>query len=143
MLWLCKPFGLCDPTEPAFVETASEVATALDLEGGVRRYPADTYYGGGAWPVLTASLGWYLSSIGEPDGARQRQRWIAERFDTYGRLGEQFGGEHRDPEKYAEWLLRWGPSARDLAWSHAMFVVLSHELDAVQNSLGTAEDDHH
>ena len=129
LLWLSEPFQLCDGLEPAFVETARLVTAELDLEGGIRRYPADTYYGGGAWPVLTASLGWYLASIGELDGARQRRNWIAERFDAEGRLGEQFGGEHRDPDKYAEWVGRWGFPARDLAWSHAMFVVLCDELD--------------
>jgi GH15 family glucan-1,4-alpha-glucosidase len=129
LLWLCQPFNLCDGREPAFVETARAVARELDLGGGIRRYPKDTYYGGGAWPVLTASLGWYLSSIGELDEARRRSNWITERFDTDGRLGEQFGGEDRDPVKYAEWVRRWGPPARDLIWSHAMFVVLCDEID--------------
>jgi GH15 family glucan-1,4-alpha-glucosidase len=128
LLWLSEPFGLCDPHDPAFVETARLVATELDLEGGIRRYPADTYYGGGAWPVLTASLGWHLASVGDLEGARRRLDWIATRFDAEGRLGEQFGGEGRDPSKFAEWVGRWGPPARDLTWSHAMFVVLSDEL---------------
>jgi GH15 family glucan-1,4-alpha-glucosidase len=105
------------------------VSTELDLDGGIRRYPADTYFGGGAWPVLTASLGWYLASIGELDEARRRLQWIAEKFDVEGRLGEQFGGEGRDRGKYDEWVGRWGLPARDLAWSHAMFVVLCDELD--------------
>jgi GH15 family glucan-1,4-alpha-glucosidase len=134
LLWLSEPFRLCDRFEPAFVETARLVATELDLEGGTRRYPADTYYGGGAWPVLTASLGWYLASIGELDEARRRRNWIAEKFDAEGRLGEQFGGEHRDPAMYAEWVGRWGLPARDLAWSHAMFVVLCDEIDSAQNA---------
>jgi GH15 family glucan-1,4-alpha-glucosidase len=128
LLWLSEPFHLCDQLEPAFVETVRLVSSELELEGGVRRYPADTYFGGGAWPVLTASLGWYLASIGELEEARRRRNWIAEHFDAEGRLGEQFGGELRDPGKYAEWVGRWGLPARDLAWSHAMFVVLCDEL---------------
>jgi GH15 family glucan-1,4-alpha-glucosidase len=129
LLWLSEPFRLCDPHERAFLETARVVSTELDLDGGIRRYPADTYFGGGAWPVLTASLGWYLASIGELDEARRRLQWIAEKFDVEGRLGEQFGGEGRDRGKYDEWVGRWGLPARDLAWSHAMFVVLCDELD--------------
>ncbi|MGO9581268.1 MAG: glycoside hydrolase family 15 protein [Acidimicrobiales bacterium] len=134
LLWLSEPFGLCDPREPAFVETARVIGAELDLDGGIRRYPADTYYGGGAWPVLTASLGWYRASIGELEEARRRRDWIAERFDAEGRLGEQFGGERRDPGKYAEWIRRWGSPARDLVWSHAMYVVLCDELEVISRS---------
>ena len=139
-LWLCQPFGLADPREPVFVETAREISTLLDLEGGIRRFPADTYYGGGAWPVLTASLGWYLASIGEFEEARRRRNWIVERFDAEGRLGEQFGGAHRDPAMYSEWVGRWGLPARDLAWSHAMFVVLCDELDPAARSATVGVD---
>lgn len=129
LLWLSEPFGLCAPNEPAYLVTASEVAAQLDFEGGIRRYPSDTYYGGGAWPVLTASLGWHLAVIGDIDEATSRQRWVAEKFDEAGHLGEQFGGDRRHPEMHAEWVRRWGPSAAELLWSHAMFVVLCDELD--------------
>jgi hypothetical protein len=46
--------------EPAFVKTVARTVAELTLGGGLRRYPAETYYGGGAWPVLTDSLGWYF-----------------------------------------------------------------------------------
>jgi GH15 family glucan-1,4-alpha-glucosidase len=59
LVWLGVPFGLAALTEPALAETVRRVSTELDLHGGMRRYAADTYYGGGAWPVLTASLGWH------------------------------------------------------------------------------------
>jgi len=49
-------------------------------------------------------------------------------LDDEGRLGEQFGGDQRDPAKYGEWVRRWGLPARDLIWSHAMFVVLCDEI---------------
>ena len=58
LLWLCEPFHVVAPDEPAFAETLGRIVAELDFDGGVRRYPSDTYYGGGAWPVLTASLGW-------------------------------------------------------------------------------------
>ena len=45
--------------------TAAEVQESLELDGGIRRYGADTYYGGGAWPLLTAWLGWYRASTGD------------------------------------------------------------------------------
>jgi len=108
----------------------------LSLEGGVRRYPTDVFFGSGAWPVLTASLGWHYLTIGDLDAARRCQQWISERFDEEGRLGEQFGGELRDATHYREWVERWGLPAQDLTWSHAMYVVLSI---AIENFDGSNE----
>lgn len=125
LLWLCEPFHMVPPGERAFVETVRRISTELDLDGGIRRYPADTYYGGGAWPVLTASLGWYYAISGNLGAAQQRSDWITERIDDQGRLAEQFGGERRDPKSYGEWVGRWGAPAPDLVWSHAMYVVLA------------------
>ena len=118
------------PDEPAFAETLGRIVAELDFDGGVRRYPSDTYYGGGAWPVLTASLGWYYAAAGDLAGAQRCQDWVTDHFDDQGRLGEQFGGDRRDPEHYLEWVERWGRSAADLLWSHAMYVVLAIELAA-------------
>jgi GH15 family glucan-1,4-alpha-glucosidase len=132
LLWLAQPFGLVRPDEPAFVQTLHEVDAELDLDGGIRRYPIDTYFGGGAWPVLAASLGWCHAMAGDDERAWQRHRWITEQFSLDGRLGEQFGGERRDPAKYREWVDRWGPPAKELLWSHAMFVVLSDELERTE-----------
>ncbi|SRR5579875_1881 len=130
LLWLGVPFGVVDVHEPAFAETVTRIMAELDLAGGLRRNPADTYYGGGAWPVLTASLGWYYVSIDDIGAADRCLSWIEARFDEEGRLGEQFGGEARDPRSYAAWAQRWGPPAADLLWSHAMYIVLATELFA-------------
>jgi GH15 family glucan-1,4-alpha-glucosidase len=129
LLWLCEPFHVVPPGEHAFVETVRRIAAELDLDGGIRRYPADTYYGGGAWPVLTASLGWYYAVTGDLGAAKRRRDWVAARTDDQGRLAEQFGGERRDPQNYGEWVRRWGTPAADLVWSHAMYVVLALELE--------------
>jgi GH15 family glucan-1,4-alpha-glucosidase len=128
LLWLGEPFRLVDLDEPAFATTAGEVATDLLFEGGIRRYPTDTYFGGGAWPVLTASLGWHFAAKGDVAAARACLEWVVEHFDRDGRLAEQYGGERRDPEMYVEWTKRWGPPAKNLLWSHAMFLVLSEAL---------------
>lgn len=132
LLWLCEPFHLVPPGEHAFVETVRRITAELDLDGGIRRYPTDTYYGGGAWPVLTASLGWYHAATGDLGTARRYLAWVARHFDAQGRLAEQFGGEGRDPEQYQQWVARWGPPAADLVWSHAMYIVLAIELEARQ-----------
>jgi GH15 family glucan-1,4-alpha-glucosidase len=128
LLWLATPFGLAVQSDPAFIQTAHEVSTQLNFEGGIRRYPTDTYYGGGAWPVLTASFGWVRATAGELGEARRCLSWVAERFDEEGHLAEQFGGERRDAASHSEWVRRWGPPAKELLWSHAMFVALNEEI---------------
>jgi GH15 family glucan-1,4-alpha-glucosidase len=130
LLWLCEPFRVVAPDEPAFAETLRQIVAELDFDGGLRRYPSDTYYGGGAWPVLTASLGWAHAAAGDLAAAQRCQDWVTDHFDDQGRLGEQFGGDRRDPEHYLEWVERWGRSATDLVWSHAMYVVLAIEVAA-------------
>ena len=78
--------------------TAADVQESLDLDGGIRRYGADTYYGGGAWPLLTAWLGWYRSSTGDRSVRNGAPPGWSTAYDGAGHLPEQVGGEHRDPE---------------------------------------------
>ncbi len=124
-LWLLTPFRAVDVSDQTFVETVVTIEDRLTLDGGLRRYPTDSYFGSGAWPVLTASLGWHHVGAGNLVEAQRCLDWLAERFDANGNLGEQFGGESRDPRHYNEWLERWGPPAADLTWSHAMYVILA------------------
>jgi GH15 family glucan-1,4-alpha-glucosidase len=133
-LWLSTPFRVVEPTDPSFMRTVTTIEEQLSLAGGIRRYPTDVFFGSGAWPVLTASLGWHYLTIGDLEGARRCHQWISERFDDEGRLGEQFGGELRDAPHYHEWVERWGPPAQDLTWSHAMYVVLSIALENFDGS---------
>jgi GH15 family glucan-1,4-alpha-glucosidase len=133
-LWLTAPFGLVDSTDEYFAKTVALIEDRLSLDGGIRRYATDVFFGSGAWPVLTASLGWHFVGIGEFAKAEECRAWIARHFDGEGFLGEQFGGERRDRAHFDEWVERWGPPARDLMWSHAMFVVLSTELNSVEVS---------
>ncbi len=130
LLWLSTPFGVVDADDPQFVATVGAIEQRLRFDGGLRRYPDDTYYGSGAWPVLTASLGWHYATTGDHDRARRCRDWIVDHFDENGRLAEQYGGERRDPAHYQEWVQRWGTPAVDLAWSHAMHVALCTELEA-------------
>jgi GH15 family glucan-1,4-alpha-glucosidase len=125
LLWLSTPFAVVQPENGLFATTVDQIVSELTFSGGLRRYPTDTFYGSGAWPVLTGSLGWHSLALGDLDGARRCRDWISAHFDRLGRLGEQFGGEERDAKHYHEWVERWGPSAQDLTWSHAMYVVLS------------------
>jgi GH15 family glucan-1,4-alpha-glucosidase len=127
-IWLTTPFEVVDGNDEYFAKTIALIEDRLTLNGGIRRYPTDVYFGSGAWPVLTASLGWHFVQVGDIEGAERCLEWIASHFDEVGRLGEQFDGEERDYEHYHEWVLRWGLPAQELVWSHAMFVILSLEL---------------
>jgi GH15 family glucan-1,4-alpha-glucosidase len=127
-LWLETPFGVVEPADEHFAATVALIKERLTLDGGIRRYSTDVYFGSGAWPVLTGSLGWHYASLGDHGSAELCRAWIADHIDAHGRLAEQFGGEDRDPEHYQEWVLRWGPPAMDLMWSHAMHIVLSTAL---------------
>lgn len=141
LLWLSEPFHLVPPADKAFAETVSRISVELDFEGGTRRYLADRYYGGGAWPILTASLGLSYANIGDVAASQRCLSWVEARVDQDGCLGEQFGGEKRDPAAYKEWVARWGPPAADLLWSHAMYIILADAL-AGDNGTPTHHGDH-
>jgi GH15 family glucan-1,4-alpha-glucosidase len=128
MIWLATPFALVDSQDPLFTAAVSEITAQLTLDGGIRRFPSDSFFGGGAWPVLTAWLGWHQAVTGDREAALASLAWVASHVDAHGRLGEQFGGDRRQPHMYREWVGRWGHPARDLLWSHAMHAVLSTEL---------------
>jgi GH15 family glucan-1,4-alpha-glucosidase len=136
LIWLVTPFAMVDATDPLFERTLGEITGQLTLDGGIRRFPTDTFFGGGAWPVLTAWLGWHQAVTGNRAAAHRSRAWIARHIDADGRLGEQFGGEQRQPDMYREWVGRWGTPAAELAWSHAMYAVLCNEL-----AVTTGEDD--
>jgi GH15 family glucan-1,4-alpha-glucosidase len=127
-IWLSAPFGVVSANDEYFAKTTALIEDRLTFDGGIRRYPTDVYFGSGAWPVLTGSLGWHFVGVGDMEAAERCRTWIASHFDDDGRLGEQFGGDERDPKNYDEWVHRWGVPAQDLMWSHAMFIILSLEL---------------
>jgi GH15 family glucan-1,4-alpha-glucosidase len=140
MIWLATPFALVDDHDPLFEVTVREVIEQLTLDGGIRRFPTDTFFGGGAWPVLTAWLGWHQARTGDREAALANLDWVAAHIDEYGRLGEQFGGDRRQPDMYRDWVARWGHPARELLWSHAMYAVLSTELGATAEPTDSKDD---
>jgi GH15 family glucan-1,4-alpha-glucosidase len=134
LLWLGRPFGVVAANDPLFAETIGLIEQRLELVGGIRRYPTDVYFGSGAWPVLTASLGLQYLAAGDHGGAERCRDWITDHFDAEGQLVEQLGGELRDPQNYDAWVDRWGLPAQNLTWSHAMYVVLSTQIDRASTS---------
>ncbi|MFZ5823305.1 MAG: glycoside hydrolase family 15 protein [Bacillota bacterium] len=127
LLWVAIPFGLLDPADPIMVETVAEIERRC-YTGGVHRYPEDTYYGGGEWLLLTAWLGWYHARMGHGDRARELLAWVEAQADERGDMPEQVSGRVNAPSMIQPWVERWGPVAKPLLWSHAMYLVLREEL---------------
>ena len=50
--------------------TLAAVAADLDVDGGVHRFTADVFYGGGQWMLLSALLGWNLAARRRTSTAR-------------------------------------------------------------------------
>src|SRR5665647_267387 len=122
------PFGLLDASDPVALETLGVVARDLDVDGGVHRFRADVFYGGGQWLLLSALLGWNLAAQGKPAAALRHLRWIAAQATPDGHLPEQVPSHLLHHQSRAGWIDRWGTVATPLLWSHGMYLILVDEL---------------
>jgi GH15 family glucan-1,4-alpha-glucosidase len=124
LLGLAVPYQVANPNEATMMATVALIESTLREGGGVHRYPADTYYGGGQWLLLTAWLGWYYVKLGQLDRAKMALKWVEEQADETGNMPEQAPGSLNDPAFYQPWRERWGEIASPLLWSHAMYMIL-------------------
>ncbi len=125
LIAMAVPNGLYAPGDPIMRATVVQIESDLRRDGGgVHRYTADTYYGGGEWILLTAWLGWYYAHAGETARARQLLEWIEAQADDQGHLPEQVAAHLNLPTCLDEWRQRWGESARPLLWSHAAYIIV-------------------
>jgi GH15 family glucan-1,4-alpha-glucosidase len=108
--------------------TIAAVERDLTVDGGVHRYLDDTFYGGGRWPLLSCLLGLAHVRAGDVPRARELLEWAASTAAADGSVPEQVGGHLLAPERFDEWVERWGPVAQPLLWSHAMLIRLAVEL---------------
>jgi len=108
--------------------TIDAIETDLTENGGVHRYLDDTFYGGGQWPLLSCMLGLAHARAGSTARARELLDWAASTADADGSMPEQVDGHLLAPERFDEWVQRWGTVAQPLLWSHAMFMRLVVEL---------------
>jgi GH15 family glucan-1,4-alpha-glucosidase len=135
LLWAFVPFGeyaLFSPYEPLMQGTAARIESDLvGGTGGVHRYRADTFYGGGEWMLLTALLGEYRLAAGDAEGARRCLAYVAGHADVAGNLPEQSSAAVLAPTRVQEWIDAWGPVAQPLLWSHAGYLSLRAALGAV------------
>lgn len=122
------PFGLVGTSDPIALATVAAVASDLDVNGGVHRFRADVYYGGGQWLLLSALLGWNLAVRGDAQAALKYLRWMAAQARADGDLPEQVSTHMLHPATWQEWVERWGTVATPLLWSHGMYLILADEL---------------
>jgi GH15 family glucan-1,4-alpha-glucosidase len=133
LLGLAVPYGVVSADDTLMLETVKQIETTIFRGGGVHRYAKDTYYGGGAWILLTAWLGWYYAelSASRPDIAPALSpkinsclEWIESHADHKLNLPEQVAENLNAPTFYATWVERWGNIASPLLWSHAEYIIL-------------------
>ena len=132
LLWMAAPFALVSPNNGRFGATLRRIEDELvSADGGVHRYAADSYYGGGAWLLLTASLGRVYvrrNGPGDRDRALRCLRWMEAQAAPDGGLPEQVATHALHPEFIDQWRATWGESASPLLWSHATYLALRAEL---------------
>lgn len=139
LLWVSTPFGLVAEDDPRMRATVEEIERCLLREGGLIRYAADTYFGAGAWVLLTAWLGWYHARAGDLRRAEELYAWVEARRDGQGLLPEQVAVPSTNPRFLDYWTRQWGAPAHPLLWSHAMQIVLRAELDLRRGALEGAQ----
>ncbi len=131
LLWLTVPFGILGTGDELMARTVRRIEERLLEKGGVKRYPEDTYYGGGQWILLTAWLGLYYLGEGRVADAEIVRDWIVGRMEEDGSLPEQVLEIVNEPSMIGPWEDRWGKVASPLLWSHAMFLILDQRLNRV------------
>ena len=131
LIAVATPFGLLGLDDPLMEATVRTVESELMAGRGVHRHPGDEFYGGGLWVILAGLLGWHYARVGRVEEARAELDWIAAAASGDGELPEQLEEHLLHPRKRAEWVDRWGPPARPLLWSHALFLALALELGAL------------
>jgi len=131
LIAVATPFGMVEADDPMMTATIDRIESDLVHDGGVHRYALDTFYGGGEWLLLAALLGWHHLRGGRADAARHQLDWIARHATPDGGFPEQVNDHLLAPAEEAAWILRWGPVATPLLWSHAMFLTLALELGVV------------
>ena len=134
LLGAALPFQLLDAGDPILIATVAQIERDL-LHRGVRRYQEDTYYGGGEWLLLTAWLGWLYAERGDSARARALLAWVAAEADAGGDMPEQVCDVPLDPAFVQPWIDRWGPVAKPLLWSHAMYLILNDVLGHTDGAL--------
>jgi GH15 family glucan-1,4-alpha-glucosidase len=133
LLGLAVPYGVVPLDDPLMLRTVEYMESTIVRDGGLHRYAEDSYYGGGAWVLLTAWLGWYYAELAKQQPAMASllsgkiqacQHWIEARASQNDWLPEQVPDHLNVPAYFATWTERWGEIASPLLWSHAKYIIL-------------------
>ncbi len=130
---LATPYRVVEPDDARMVATMRRVEADLYAPGrGVHRYTRDVYYGGGAWLLLAALLGWYEAEKGDLPRAEDILTDIEHLATADGDLPEQVVPPMlADVSNYDHWVEVRGPIASPLLWSHAMLLILARACEGV------------
>ena len=133
LIGLAVPYGVIALDDPIMLKTIEQLESTIMHENGLHRYAEDSYYGGGAWVLLTAWLGWCYIELAKkrPDLNDELQQkikacktWIEARSQDGFALPEQIAENLNVPSYYSTWVERWGNIASPLLWSHAKYIIL-------------------
>lgn len=136
LLGLAVPYGVVAVDDPRMLKTVEIIESTILRNGGLHRYAEDSYFGGGAWILLTAWLGWYYTEL---SSKRKDLRpklhpkvqaclaWIEAHAGERQYLPEQVPEDLNEPAYYSSWVERWGNIASPLLWSHAKYIILCSE----------------
>lgn len=127
LLAVIRPLGVFAADGSIGAATIAAVDSQLNVDGGVHRFAADTFYGGGQWPLLSCFLGLALLAAGDRDRALEQLRWAASTAIGHD-LPEQVDRHLLAPHMQQEWIDRWGTVATPLLWSHGMYLRLAADL---------------
>ncbi|MCB2413155.1 glycoside hydrolase family 15 protein [Demequina sp. TTPB684] len=126
---LISPLGFIPADHPVARSTVDAVESELAVDDGVHRFAADTFYGGGQWPLLSCFVGLARFALGDADKAAAYFDWAVSTATPSLDLPEQVDRHLLAPERRQEWIDKWGEVATPLLWSHAMVLRLAKELD--------------
>lgn len=133
LLGLAVPYGVVAPDDPLMLKTVECIEATILQDRGLHRYAEDSYYGGGAWVLLTAWLGWFYIELSKkrPDLNNELQQkiqacktWVEAHTQDGFALPEQVAKNLNVPSYYSTWVERWGDVASPLLWSHAKYIIL-------------------
>jgi len=128
LLAVIRPLGVFPADGSIGTATIAAVDSQLNHGGGVHRFAADTFFGGGQWPLLSCFLGLALLAAGDRERAMDQLRWAASTVNPAGEMPEQVPDHLLFPDRRQEWVDRWGSVATPLLWSHGMYLRLAADL---------------
>lgn len=126
---LIAPLAFIPADHPVARGTVDAVERELAVDGGVHRFAADTFYGGGQWPLLSCFAGLARAALGDTARASAYLAWAMSTATESLDLPEQVDRHLLAPDRKQEWVDKWGDVATPLLWSHAMVLRLAKELE--------------